>query len=135
MKRIIISMFAIVAISIVFACVYVASGSAATPTPAATVPSALLTWSATTANTDGSPALNITYNVYQGLSGKLSKSVSGVNALTATITTGLTRGVTECFAVTAVEAGVESAQSAQACAAIGIATPLTPTSVTVTVKQ
>jgi hypothetical protein len=97
-------------------------------------PSATLVWTAPTAFTDGTPISGtITYNVYQGLTGALTKVQSGISGLTVTITTGLTPGTSQCFAVTAVVASVESAQSAQACAAIPVPTPNSPGQVTVVV--
>ena len=100
----------------------------------ATPPQAALSWVAPTANTDGTPITGtITYNIYQGLTGALVKVQSNVTGLAATITTGLTGGTTQCFAVTAVVASQESAQSAPACAAIPLSTPNAPTTVTVVV--
>jgi hypothetical protein len=94
---------------------------------------AALSWTGPTLNTDGSPVTTLTYNIYQGLTGALVKVQSGVTTATATITAGLTPGTTQCFAVTAVEAGQESAQSTTACAAIPLPTPGVPTQITVVV--
>jgi hypothetical protein len=96
--------------------------------------SAALTWTAPTKNTDGTAITGaITYNVYQGLAGALVKVGTGLTTAQDTITTGLTPGTTQCFAVTAVVAGIESGQSATACAAIPQPTPGVPTQVIVVI--
>jgi hypothetical protein len=97
-------------------------------------PQAALSWTAPTTNTDGTTiTATLTYNLYQGLAGALTKVQSGLTGLAATVTTGLTPGSTQCFAVTAIEAGVEGAQSNVACAAIPLATPGAPGTVTVVI--
>jgi hypothetical protein len=107
----------------------VAKAAAATPTP-----SAALSWTAPTTNTDGTAiTATLTYNIYQGLTGALAKVQSGVTTTAATITAGLTAGTTQCFAVTAVANGVESAQSNSACAAISQPSPNSPTTVVVVI--
>ena len=100
----------------------------------ASPPQAALSWTAPTTNTDGTPITGtLTYNIYQGPTGALVKVQSGVTGLAATITTGLTGGSTQCFAVTAVVSGQESAQSNSACAAIPLSVPGAPGQVTVVV--
>ena len=107
-----------------------------TTKPATTPTQAVVSWTAVTTNTDGSAVTQpITYNLYQGLTGALAKIQSGLSVLTLTITAGLTVGTSQCFAVTAVEAGVESAQSPQACTAIQNPTPGSPSQVTVVINQ
>lgn len=78
-----------------------------------TGPTAVLTWTAPTSNTDGTSITGpLTYNVYQGTSPTtLTKVASNVTATTNSITTGLSDGVTYYWSVTAVVGGVESAQS------------------------
>jgi hypothetical protein len=95
-------------------------------------PQAVLTWTAPTTNSDGSAiTATLTYNLYQGLTGALVKVQTGVATLSATITTGLTAGTSQCFAVSAVENGVEGAQSNTACATIPQQVPGQPTQITV----
>jgi hypothetical protein len=78
-------------------------------------PQAILTWTAPTQYTDGTPipsTVALSYNIYQGTSAtSLTKVATGVTALTNTITTGLADGNTYFFAVTAVANGLEGAQS------------------------
>jgi len=106
----------------------------------AQTPTATLAWGAPVDYTSGQPISGtITYNIYQGTqttpsTPTLTKVQSGVTSTGATVTAGLTPGTTQCFAVTAVVAGVESAQSLQACKAIPLPTPGVPTTLTVTVQ-
>jgi hypothetical protein len=81
---------------------------------AVAAPSAVLTWTAPTTFTDGTPITGtITYNVYQGTAANaLTKVATGVTTLTDTISTGLVDGATYYWSVTAVVNGVESAQTA-----------------------
>jgi hypothetical protein len=105
------------------------AGTVTSPLPL--VSTATLNWAAPTDYTSGAAITGaLTYNVYQGVSGStLAKVQSGLTASSVVITAGLTAGSTMCFAVTAVSAGVESAQSAQACKAFAAAvlTPMAPT--------
>jgi hypothetical protein len=96
---------------------------------------ATVTWIAPTTNTDGSPiTATLTYNLYQGAQGAaLALKTSAIAALSTTVTTGLTAGTTQCFAVTAVANGLESAQSNSACAAVPFPTPGIPSQITVVV--
>lgn len=96
-------------------------------------PSATVTWTAPTTNTNGTPVSTLTYNLYQGLSGALAKVQSGIATTTLVVTTGLTVGTTQCFAVTAVEGGVESAQSNVACSMIALPTPGAPSQVVIVI--
>lgn len=97
-------------------------------------PSAAVSWTAPTTNTDGSAiAGTVTYNLYQGLSGALVKVQSAVASTSTTVTTGLTAGTTQCFAVTAVANGMEGPQSTSACAAVPFSVPGAPTQVTVVI--
>lgn len=99
-------------------------------------PTAVVTWAAPTVNTDGSTiTATLAYNLYQGLqsAGTLTKVASSIAGLTVSVTAGLTPGSTQCFAVTAIEAGVESAQSNKACATIALPTPGVPSQITVVV--
>jgi hypothetical protein len=94
---------------------------------------ATLSWAPVTANTDGTAASGITYNLYQGLTiASLAKVQSGLASPAATVTAGLAPGTTQEFAVTAVEGGIEGAQSAVASVVIPPSTPLAPTGLTVT---
>lgn len=93
-------------------------------------PQAVLTWTAPTTNTDGTPITGtLTYNVYQGAKGAEGATPvqSGLSALTVTITAGLVDGSTTCWQVTAVEGGQESVKSNEACKTFPPATPIAPT--------
>lgn len=95
-------------------------------------PQAVLAWTAPVSNTDGSAIAGaVTYNIYQGLTGSLVRVQSAVTASSVTITTGLTPGTSQCFAVTAVVGGIEGAQSNAACKAIPFPIPNAPTNLTV----
>jgi hypothetical protein len=106
-----------------------------------TSPTAVVTWAAPIAYTSGTlfPAGTVvTYNLYQGTqvgtaTPSLIKVQVGLTAPTATVTTGLTPGTTQCFAATALVAGIESAQSNQACAAIPNPVPNAPNQITVVI--
>jgi|SRR5665213_383848 len=91
---------------------------------------ATLTWTAPTKNTDGT-ALGgpVTYNVYQTASGATSggtKLASNLATLTDAISSGLADGSTDCFNVTAVVAGQESAYSNQVCKTFPAGVPVPP---------
>jgi len=104
-------------------------------------PTASLSWTAPTAYTSGAAfpsGTAITYNLYQGTQvgtavPSLLKVQSGLTAASATVTVGLTPGTTQCFAVTALVAGIESSQSNQACTAIPNPVPDAPTQITVVI--
>ena len=97
-------------------------------------------WTPPTTNTDASPiSAPITYNLYQGTQmnpstpATLTKVQSGITADAVTITTGLTAGTTQCFAVSAVVNGIESTQTPQSCTPIPFPTPNAPGPITITV--
>jgi hypothetical protein len=101
--------------------------------------SAYLGWTTPTQNTDGSTITTaLTYNAYQGLQGQpLNKIAAGLTVNTLVVSTGLTAGTTQCFAVTALEGTAESAQSNQGCVAVPIpppSKPNAPTGLTVVLK-
>jgi hypothetical protein len=98
-------------------------------------PTANLLWTAPTTNTDGSAVVGaLTYNVYQGAQGAaLVKVASAISGTTTNITAGLASGSTQCFAVSAIEGGVEGAQSNTACAAIPVPKVNAPTQITVVI--
>lgn len=101
----------------------------------AAAPTAVTSWTAPIANTDASPISGaVTYNLYQAVQGAtLAKVQSAVTSTTVTVTAGLTPGSTQCFAVTAIANGIESAQSNVACAAIPFPTPNSPSQITVVI--
>jgi hypothetical protein len=101
----------------------------------ASAATASLSWTPPTANVDGSAITGtITYNVYQGVQGATPAKVqSALTTASATVTAGLTPGTTQCFTVTAVVNGVESAQSNSGCAAVSYPTPGAPTQITVVI--
>lgn len=108
-----------------------AAATAATVAP----PQAAVSWVAPTLNTDGTAISGpITYNVYQGLTGALVKVLSNLTTTSTVITTGLTPGSSQCFAVSAVVNGAESAQSAFMCATIPNPIPGSPTTVVVVIS-
>jgi hypothetical protein len=90
---------------------------------------AILTWLAPTLNTDGTAIAGpITYNVYQTPCGAASggtKIASNLTALTYT-ETGFADGATECFNITAVAAGQESAYSNQGAKTFPAGVPVSP---------
>lgn len=97
---------------------------------------ATLTWTAPTGNSDGTAISGaLTYNVYQGISvATLSKVVSGLTPTTGVITTGLTAGTTQYFAVTAVANGMESALTPAQALVIPFSTPNPPTNLSCTMQ-
>lgn len=101
---------------------------------AATPNQAVLSWTAPTTYSDGTPVTDpITYTVYQGLQGQpKAKGPTGITATTVTISTGLLSGRTYCWAVTAATAtSPESAPSAEACKTFPPAAPEAPANLTV----
>jgi hypothetical protein len=88
-------------------------------------------WKAPTANKDNSAITGtLTYNVY-GVTATGSSSLQTGITGTTNQRTNLAAG-TSCYAFTAVENGIESAQTAPVCVA-AVAGPNPPTSITVTV--
>lgn len=117
-----------------FALCLLAVGCASLPTTGSVAtPTAIVGWTAPTTNTDTSPiTVALTYNLYQGLQGAaLAQVATGFTSLSATVTSGLTAGTTVCFAVTAVGAGQESAQSNPACKSFTASVPNAPTAISV----
>lgn len=86
---------------------------------AQTTPPAVLSWTAPTLMNDNiTPIVNtITYNVYQGASGAEKFLAGGVPSTGYTISTAFTG--TQCWYVTAVVLGVESAASGEVCKTSG----------------
>jgi hypothetical protein len=124
----------VLAILALFACASpVVFAQTATPTVTATI-----TYTAPTLNTDGSAIAGaITYNLYaaaQGTTPVLVESALTASPISYVVSlTTIPYGTTECFAVTAVANGVESALSTPlACKTFAAPTPSAPTSVTVT---
>lgn len=102
----------------------------------AAVPSAIIAWTAPTADSNGNPLTGpITYNVYQATtcSGTFTRIQSALTVTTATVTAGLTAGTTQCWVVTATVNSIESPWSNTASAAIGFPTPNAPTQITVVI--
>lgn len=99
---------------------------------------ATISYTAPTLNTDGSAISGaITYNIYAAAQGTTPVQVAtGVSANPEIYVAALTTipyGTTECFAVTSVANGVESALSSPlACKTFAAPTPGSPTNVTVT---
>jgi len=106
-------------LALFFAALTPAVAQTCTQGAAGVAPTATLSWAAPTAYSDGTPipsTVTITYNVYQGTSAStLVKVASGVTALTDSITTGLSDGLTYYWTVTAVANSVEGAQSNAVC--------------------
>lgn len=98
-------------------------------------PSATLTWTAVTTNTDGTPAVApVTYDIYQGAKGGEAATpvATGITSTTWTATTGLSPGTTVCWEATAVSgAGIESAKSAEVCRTFAPSVPNPPTNLAV----
>jgi hypothetical protein len=95
---------------------------------------AVITFTAPTTRTDGSTITGaLSYEVWQGLKGGTKAKASTVNATSTTIniTTGLQGGREYCWHIVAVEAGVGSAPSNEACKAFEQSPPNTVT-ITVT---
>jgi hypothetical protein len=95
---------------------------------------ATITFTAPTTRTDGSTITGaLSYEVWQGLKGGTKAKASTVNATSTTIniTTGLQGGREYCWHIVAVEAGVASAPSNEACKAFEQSPPNTVT-ITVT---
>lgn len=102
---------------------------------AATPNQAVLSWTAPTTYTDGTPVTDpITYTVYQGLQGETKVKVGSTAAVTYSVGTGLLTGKTYCWAVTAAvtaDPTKESTPSAEACKSFPFATPAAPAGLTV----
>lgn len=97
------------------ACVVGANGAA---------PAAVLTFAAVTANTDGTAASGVTYNLYQGsASGAEVKVATALVVGANTVTTGLAPNTAEYFKITASEGGVEGALSNEVCKSFPASVP------------
>jgi hypothetical protein len=91
--------------------------------------SSVLTWTAPTANTDSTAISGtLTYNVYSGpTAGTLAATPVQTGLTVTTGTVPGAAGTTQCFAVTAVEGGQESAQSNVSCKTFPASVPNAPT--------
>lgn len=100
-------------------------------------PTIKLQWQAPTQNTSLQPLTGaITYNLYQGAcnpTATFAKVQSGIGGASAVVTAGVVPGTTYGFRVTAVNAGVESAQTSTVCAMVSlpVTPPNPPTSLTI----
>jgi hypothetical protein len=106
-------------------------GSAGNVPPPPNANAAVLTWTAPTQNTDGTTiTAPLTYNVYRGASATALTKLTSVSALTYTDPAGSATPTTYFYAITAVEAGVESVDSGVVSKTIAAAalTPGAPTS-------
>lgn len=104
------------------------AGAHAKPKTTAASITAALSWVAPTTNVDGTPITgSLTYNVYQGAINAVTLVQSGITGTSVVISTGLTSGTTQCFAVVANEAGTASSESAETCKVIPVPTPPTET--------
>jgi hypothetical protein len=100
------------------------------PALAQTPRTAVITFTAPTTRTDGSTITGaLSYEVWQGFKGGIKTKASTVNATSTTIniTTGLLGGREYCWHIVAVEAGVGSAPSNEACKAFDQSPPNTVT--------
>ena len=110
------------------------AATSASPIPPS---SAVLVWIAPTADTNGAKiTVPLVYNVYRGASATELVKLTQVTGLTYTDPAGSTTPTTYYYAVTAVQAGQESAMSQVVSATIEAPTliPSPPTAVTVTAK-
>jgi hypothetical protein len=97
---------------------------------AGTAPSATLTFTAPTLNTDGSPiATPLTYTLFQGSSAAtLTQAATGLTSSPIVVTTGLLDGSTYYWALTVKDAkGTSSAQSNVVCKSFPLGIPATVT--------
>lgn len=100
----------------------------------ASTPSLTASWNAVTTADGGAVTLTspVTYNLYQGTScSSLAIVQGGLVTTSEIISSGLTPGVTYCFAVTAVANGIESAKSNTVTVAVPFPTPDSPTQITI----
>jgi hypothetical protein len=90
---------------------------------------AVLTWTAPTTYTDGTPIVGtLGYNVYQGAQGSTTKTkVGAATSTTFTVSSGLASGSTVCFQVSTTQGTQESALSNEACKTFPPPTPQAPT--------
>lgn len=99
---------------------------------------AVLSWTAPTTHTDGTPiggTETLTYTVYQGLQGQPKvKGPTGIAGLTVTISSGLLSNRTYCWELTATSSAdpsIESARSIEVCKTFPASPPEPPTNLTV----
>lgn len=110
------------------------SAALAAPTcitkPFSATPTAILTLTPPTTNTDGTPiTLPLTYSIFMGTSSGGESStplVSGVTGPTVNITTGLTPGATYYFDAAAIDANGTSTDSNEQCVTFSAAPPPVP---------
>jgi len=99
---------------------------------AAAANQAVISFSAPTTYTDGTPiTAALSYGVWQGLSGAVKTKVATITTTTSTITTGLLSGKTYCWQVDASDGAQTSALSNEACKTFA---PPVPSTVTITVQ-
>jgi hypothetical protein len=97
----------------------------------------VLTWTAPVANTDRTPITgSLSYNIYQGASAtslsKVGSTSAGVSSFV--VSSGLTPGTTQYFAVSAVANAIESALTPAVSLAIPFPTPAPPTALSCTLQ-
>lgn len=89
-----------------------------------------ITWTAPTANTDGTPISGpISYQLYAGAPGQEVKFGAPVTSPPYLINPVPAAGTTECVQITAIVAGVESAKTPEICAGIPALSPAPPSNV------
>jgi len=93
----------------------------------------VLTWTAPTTYTDGTPlpASGLGYKVYRGVKGATKTVIASPTSTTYTDTTGLNQGTTVCYQVSATLGTQESALSTEACKTFPQAAPSSPSTLTV----
>lgn len=124
-----------VTVSLAFACAAHAQASTCVQGVAGQVPSASITFTPPTTNTDGSGlTLPLTYNLYQSsVSGAEVKVVTALKGSPVSVTTGLTPRTTYYWKMTAVDAGGnESALSNEVCKVFPASVP---GAITITISQ
>jgi hypothetical protein len=94
---------------------------------------AILTWTAPTTYSDGTPlpASGLGFKVYRGLQGATKTVIASPTSTTYTDTTGLASGTTVCYQVSATLAGQESALSTEACKTFPALAPSAPSALRV----
>lgn len=109
----------------IFAAPAFASGPTCVQGKAGVAPTATLTFTAPTSNTDGTSISSpLTYNLYIGTaSGTEKLAASALAGSPIAVNTGLTPGSTFYFEVTTVENGVESTPSNEVCKAFAASIP------------
>lgn len=101
----------------------------------AAAPTVTITWSAPTANTDGTALTGaLTYQLYVGTKGAEVKYKTPVTSPPYVLVPTPSAGSQVCAQVTATASAVESAPSAEVCTQIPQSTPNAPSNVTITLK-